>query len=208
MLRLRRGDPNVPTLAAFIYLYDCTNKMDLSTKKPPRRPSHFVASPVPQSRNATGRVDGRFRLSFAELVHPGLRAGPNSVTCYLPRISLFYLVEGYSLGASLTRRPTRPNPRAPTMPKPFRSLLPLLALAAGLSGCGTVNEKLSAGMGDYVPQWAGGLPADAPPRAGTPQYDAYMKERERKRLMPAADREKEEQAQKGATGVTSGNAVR
>jgi len=26
--------------------------------------------------------------------------------------------------------------------------------------------------------------------------------------MPAADREKEEQAQKGATGVTSGNAVR
>ncbi|WP_247352194.1 MULTISPECIES: hypothetical protein [unclassified Bradyrhizobium] len=79
------------------------------------------------------------------------------------------------------------------MPKSFRSLLILLALAGGLSGCGTMNEKLSSGMGDYVPQWAGGLPADAPPRAGTPQYDAYMKERERKRLMPAADREKEEQ---------------
>ena len=63
-------------------------------------------------------------------------------------------------------------------------------------------------MGDYVPQWAGGLPADAPPRPGTPQYDAYMKERERKRLMPAADREKEEQAQKGATGSASGDAVR
>jgi hypothetical protein len=39
-----------------------------------------------------------------------------------------------------------------------------------------------------------------PAAAGTPQYDAYMKERERKRLLPAADREKEEQAQKGATG--------
>ncbi len=89
----------------------------------------------------------------------------------------------------------------------FHSLLLLLALAAGLSGCGTVNEKLSAGMGDYVPQWAGGLPADAPPRPGTPQYDAYLKERERKRLMPAADREKEEQAQKGATGATSGEAM-
>jgi hypothetical protein len=86
------------------------------------------------------------------------------------------------------------------MPRRFRSIVSLLALAAGLAGCGTVNEKLSAGMGDYVPQWAGGLPADAPPRPGTPQYDAYMKERERKRLMPAADREKEEQAQKGATG--------
>ncbi|WP_314955382.1 hypothetical protein [Bradyrhizobium cosmicum] len=94
------------------------------------------------------------------------------------------------------------------MLKPFRSVLALVALAAGLSGCGTVNEKLSAGMGDYVPQWAGGLPADAPPRPGTPQYDAYLKERERKRLMPAADREKEEQAQKGATGSTLGSTVR
>ena len=89
-----------------------------------------------------------------------------------------------------------------------RSLLALLAVAAGLSGCGSVNERLSAGVGDLVPQWAGGLPADAPPRPGTPQYEAYMKERERKRLMPAADREKEEQAQKAATGSTSGEAVR
>ncbi|UFW47046.1 MULTISPECIES: hypothetical protein [Bradyrhizobium] len=94
------------------------------------------------------------------------------------------------------------------MPKSFCSVLALVALAAGLCGCGTVNEKLSSGMGDYIPQWAGGLPADAPPRPGTPQYDAYMKERERKRLLPAADREKEEQAQKGATGTTSGGAVR
>lgn len=88
----------------------------------------------------------------------------------------------------------------------LHSLLLLVGLAAGLSGCGTVNEKLSAGMGDYVPQWAGGLPADAPPRPGTPQYDAWMKEREQKRLMPAADRERKEQAQKGGTGT--GNAVR
>ncbi|MEY9186205.1 uncharacterized protein YceK [Bradyrhizobium sp. USDA 326] len=94
------------------------------------------------------------------------------------------------------------------MPKSLRSALVLVALAAALSGCGTVNEKLSAGMGDYVPQWAGGLPADAPPRPGTPQYDAYMKERERKRLLPAADREKEEQAQKAATGTASAGAGR
>lgn len=94
------------------------------------------------------------------------------------------------------------------MPKLLHSVLTLVALAAGLCGCGTVNEKLSAGMGDYIPQWAGGLPADAPPRPGTPQYEAYMKERERKRLLPATDREKEEQAQKGATGSTSAGAVR
>ena len=71
----------------------------------------------------------------------------------------------------------------------YHSLLLLVGLAAGLSGCGTVNEKLSAGMGDYVPQWAGGLPADAPPRPGTPQYDAWMKAREQKRLQPAATRD-------------------
>lgn len=71
----------------------------------------------------------------------------------------------------------------------FRSILALLALAAGLCGCSTVNEKLSSGMGDYVPQWAGGLPADAPPRPGTPQYDEWMKEREKKRLQPAAARD-------------------
>ena len=63
-------------------------------------------------------------------------------------------------------------------------------LAGALSGCGTINEKLSAGMGDYVPQWAGGLPADAPPRPGTAKYDAYMQERERQRLIPADQREK------------------
>jgi hypothetical protein len=60
-----------------------------------------------------------------------------------------------------------------------------------LSGCGTINEKLSAGMSDYIPAWAGGLPADAPPRPGTLKYDEYMKERERKRLLPAAERGEE-----------------
>jgi len=91
-----------------------------------------------------------------------------------------------------------------------RHILTIVAISlagSALSGCGTINEKLSAGMGDYVPHWVGGLPADAPPRPGTPQYDTWMKERERKRMMPAADREKEEQAQKGAAGSTSGNAI-
>ncbi|MGY4480789.1 hypothetical protein ACVILL_008203 [Bradyrhizobium sp. USDA 3364] len=68
-------------------------------------------------------------------------------------------------------------------------VLTALALAACvLGGCSSMNQKLSAGMADYIPAWAGGLPADAPPRPGTPEYDKYMQERERKRLMPAAER--------------------
>jgi hypothetical protein len=71
-------------------------------------------------------------------------------------------------------------------------LFAVALLASAVAGCGTINEKMSAGIGDYVPRWAGGLPADAPPRPGTAKYDAFMAERERQRLMPAADREKEQ----------------
>ena len=78
------------------------------------------------------------------------------------------------------------------LPMPVRThhIATILALAlAGfaLGGCGTISEKLAAGVGDTLPQWAGGLPPDVPPRRGTPQYDEYMKERERKRLEPAAN---------------------
>ena len=74
----------------------------------------------------------------------------------------------------------------------FRQLaIPFVyALLAGtLSGCAGINEKMSSSMGDYIPQWAGGLPPDAPPRPGTAKYDAYMQERERQRLMPADQRD-------------------
>jgi hypothetical protein len=68
------------------------------------------------------------------------------------------------------------------------TLLATALMACSLAGCGTINEKLSAGMGDYIPQWAGGMPADAPPRPGTAKYDEMMKERERLRMMPASER--------------------
>jgi hypothetical protein len=67
--------------------------------------------------------------------------------------------------------------------------LALALLACGLSACGTINEKLADGLGDYVPQWLGGLPADAPPRPGTAKYDEFMREREKQRLEPAAQRD-------------------
>jgi hypothetical protein len=75
------------------------------------------------------------------------------------------------------------------MPISTRHLAVILAvalLACGLSACAAVNEKLAEGLGDYLPQWAGGLPADAPPRPGTAKYEEFMKERERKRLEAAA----------------------
>jgi hypothetical protein len=61
-------------------------------------------------------------------------------------------------------------------------ILALLLVSLVLSGCGAINEKLAAGAGDFLPQWAGGMPPDVPPRRGTPQYDEYMKEQESKRL--------------------------
>jgi hypothetical protein len=73
----------------------------------------------------------------------------------------------------------------PISPPRLTTVLAVALLAAGLSACGAINEKLAAGMGDHIPQWMGGLPADAPPRPGTAKYDEFMRERERKRLEPA-----------------------
>lgn len=54
-----------------------------------------------------------------------------------------------------------------------------------LGGCSSINERLGPAVGEAIPQWAGGMPKDVPPRRGTPEYDAFMQERERKRLEPA-----------------------
>jgi len=92
------------------------------------------------------------------------------------------------------------------MPISIRQLAIVLAaalFACGLNGCGTINEKLGAGLSDAIPQWAGGLPADAPPRPGTAKYDEFMQERERKRLEPKA--EKDEAV---TSSTTSSDAVR
>ena len=80
------------------------------------------------------------------------------------------------------------------MPISARHILTVLTVAltgCGVSGCGTINEKLAAGISDSIPAAVGGLPADAPPRPGTAKYDEYMRERERKRLLPASERGEE-----------------
>jgi hypothetical protein len=87
------------------------------------------------------------------------------------------------------------------MPNPFRisTFIAFALMACGLSGCGAINEKLTAGLADVLPQWAGGLPPDAPPRPGTLKYDEYQKEQERKRLEPAPP--KEATGQSSASGL-------
>lgn len=78
------------------------------------------------------------------------------------------------------------------MPISFRHVAIVLAVALPggcLGGCGTINGYLAAGMSDVIPQWAGGLPSGAPPRPGTAKYDEFMRERERKRLEPAAPKD-------------------
>ena len=64
-------------------------------------------------------------------------------------------------------------------------VLAVAVMACGLGGCASINASLANGAGDYIPHWMGGLPPDSPPRPGSPQYDAYVKEREQRRLEPA-----------------------
>jgi len=80
------------------------------------------------------------------------------------------------------------------MPTSARHIFAILTVALagyGLTGCGSINEKIAAGVSDAIPAAIGGMPADAPPRPGTAKYDEYMRERERKRLLPAAERGEE-----------------
>jgi hypothetical protein len=65
------------------------------------------------------------------------------------------------------------------------TVVALTLMGLALCGCASINEKVTNGVVDSIPQWAGGMPSDVPPRRGTPEYDAYMQERERKRLEPA-----------------------
>jgi hypothetical protein len=91
------------------------------------------------------------------------------------------------------------------MPTSARHIATIVALAlagCGLGACGTINEKLAAGVSDSIPAWAGGLPADAPPRPGTAEYDEFMKERERKRLLPASERGEETKPASSSQGET------
>jgi hypothetical protein len=94
----------------------------------------------------------------------------------------------------------RPRPKSIILKGSGRNLLPMptrarhivtILTVALADCCGTINEKIAAGVSDAIPAAIGGVPADAPPRPGTAKYDEYMRERERKRLLPASERGEE-----------------
>ena len=95
------------------------------------------------------------------------------------------------------------SPQMPIRTRHFAVVLAVALLACDLGACGTINENLAAGLGDLIPAWAGGLPADAPPRPGTAKYDEFMRERERKRLEPAPAK-----PESGPSSTSSLDAVR
>ena len=51
------------------------------------------------------------------------------------------------------------------------SAVAMVSLSVTLAGC----SSLATFLADNIPQWAGGLPKDAPPRAGDPRYADYFK---------------------------------
>ena len=56
------------------------------------------------------------------------------------------------------------------------ALIALTLMAGSLGGCGSISSFVGGSMGDYIPAWAGGLPADAPPRPGTPKYEEWVRQ--------------------------------
>lgn len=56
----------------------------------------------------------------------------------------------------------------------FLSILAALCIASFLPGCSA--SKMAATFAD-MPEALGGLPKDAPPRPGTPEYEAWQNQR-------------------------------
>jgi hypothetical protein len=91
----------------------------------------------------------------------------------------------------------------PPRTRHFVIVVAVMLAACVLSGCSSINTSL-AGTGEALPTWLGGMPADVPPRPGTPKYDEFMKEQERKRLTPAAPKEGPGQTQSQAQTPSAG----
>jgi hypothetical protein len=66
----------------------------------------------------------------------------------------------------------------------------LLCLACfSLSSCAgdrTAGERIA-----NMPHWMGGLPADAPPRRGTPEYDEMMAKRAQEAARPKTEQQQQ-----------------
>ena len=56
------------------------------------------------------------------------------------------------------------------MIKRFAAIMAVLGLGLLLASC----SSFSATVADHWPRWAGGLPADVPPRPGAPGYEEFI----------------------------------
>jgi hypothetical protein len=64
----------------------------------------------------------------------------------------------------------------------------LLCLACfSLSSC--VGDRTAGEHIADMPHWMGGLPGDAPPRRGTPEYDAWMAKRAQEAARPKTEQQ-------------------
>ncbi|MBR0716018.1 hypothetical protein [Bradyrhizobium liaoningense] len=85
-----------------------------------------------------------------------------------------------------------------------RLLLCLFCLS--LAGCASTphsdgaNASVGARLAD-MPHWMGGLPADAPPRRGTPEYDAWMAQRAKEAARPKSGDTKSGDTKDGSKNV-------
>jgi hypothetical protein len=68
-------------------------------------------------------------------------------------------------------------------------LIALIVASTILGSCSSASNLVS----DYLPAWAGGRPKNAPPRPGTPEYDAL---RQKLETEAARDKSKDSRAPK------------
>jgi hypothetical protein len=95
------------------------------------------------------------------------RQAPATPPRVTPRNGLF------KLGSVLGRR-------IPVVGQMKLGLSVFILASSLLAGCASTGSNPVADM----PSWMGGLPADAPPRRGTPAYDAWQAERAKEAARP------------------------
>jgi hypothetical protein len=78
---------------------------------------------------------------------------------------------------------TRVKPKGTTTAKSAVLCLAVLSLSS-CAGGRTAGEHIAD-----MPHWMGGLPADAPPRRGTPEYDEFMAKRAQEAARPKTEQQ-------------------
>jgi hypothetical protein len=75
----------------------------------------------------------------------------------------------------------------------------VLLLASTVGGCASMRSFVSNTTADVIPAWAGGEPADVPPRPGEPGYEKFRQDLKAELAAPKGGKPKD-----GST-ATEGN---